>query len=290
MLRSALRIAGILTVAAAVSGSVVVLAPGRAVAKTRDCTPRPAANLAGCNYSGADLLSANFAGSDLRGANLSGADLNAADFTNANLRFADLQGAGIALDCDTEQCPGVSGFFTHRFEVGPNFTGANLHGANLAAVTLEGGTFNVGPPICLPPGCFQPSETYTAATLTGVKSGGVSGPPGSLPSGWELIDGYLTVPPPALLIARVLNPPTATHGVPYSAFLAIAAGGVPPYKWKIASGMLPQGLHLQPQSGMISGTPKSAGLSQFTIEVTDTKTHQPTTQRTQSLLVSLQIT
>src|SRR5579883_2128963 len=213
---------------ALLAGSLLIAAPAQAQAKTaRDCTPRPGVDLAGCNYSNADLLSANFSGSDLRGANLSGADLDAANFTGANLRFANLQGAGVVFDCDTEVCPGL-GWLLVVFATSPNFTNADLRGADLQSVVLRGETFDTGPPICVPHlGCVQPSETYPDAILTGVKSGGITGTPTSLPSGWELVDGYLTpiVPPPQITTTSL---PTGGVKVPYSATLT-ASGGNPPY-------------------------------------------------------------
>lgn len=48
-----------------------------------------------------------------------------------------------------------------------------------------------------------------------------------------------------------------------------AIGGEGPYTWSIASGQLPEGLVLNQQSGIISGTPTVAGNSQFTVRATD---------------------
>jgi len=47
-----------------------------------------------------------------------------------------------------------------------------------------------------------------------------------------------------------------------------AIGGVPPYKWSIATGALPAGLSLG-QAGQISGSPSAAGTANFTVKVTD---------------------
>jgi phospholipase C len=75
------------------------------------------------------------------------------------------------------------------------------------------------------------------------------------------------------------NPPAVTRqflpggvsGASYSATLK-ATGGVPPYSWSIASGVLPQGLTLNPSSGNISGTPNgAAGDSNFTAKVADSQ-------------------
>ena len=49
-------------------------------------------------------------------------------------------------------------------------------------------------------------------------------------------------------------------------------GGTPPYSFSISSGALSTGLVLNPSTGEISGTPTSAGFSQFTISIADSTT------------------
>lgn len=48
-----------------------------------------------------------------------------------------------------------------------------------------------------------------------------------------------------------------------------ASGGVSPYTWNILSGLLPAGLILDSQSGIVSGTPSRPGKYTFTVRVTD---------------------
>lgn len=80
---------------------------------------------------------------------------------------------------------------------------------------------------------------------------------------------------PASLQVSTTSLPSGTQGVAYSASLA-ATGGVPPYVWSIASGSLPSGLALS-SSGAITGIPSGAtGPSNFTVKVTDTKSHTAT--------------
>jgi hypothetical protein len=57
-------------------------------------------------------------------------------------------------------------------------------------------------------------------------------------------------------------------GVPYSTTL-IATDGTLPYKWSIASGLLPAGVTLGAATGTIAGTPTTSGTLSFTIHVTD---------------------
>ena len=69
---------------------------------------------------------------------------------------------------------------------------------------------------------------------------------------------------------------SATVGVAYTATI-MAANGVPPYTYAVASGSLPDGLTLttaMPMNGManaatISGTPTTAGVYSFTVQATD---------------------
>jgi uncharacterized protein (TIGR03437 family) len=62
--------------------------------------------------------------------------------------------------------------------------------------------------------------------------------------------------------------PEGTVGTPYSQRLE-AAEGTPPYTWSIMVGSLPSGLSLSSSTGVISGTPRAAGSSNFTVRVSD---------------------
>jgi hypothetical protein len=58
-------------------------------------------------------------------------------------------------------------------------------------------------------------------------------------------------------------------GVAYGQVSLSASGGIPPYTWTVSQGTLPGGLTLDP-SGIVSGTPSSAGAASFTVQVADT--------------------
>ncbi|WP_127532836.1 choice-of-anchor I family protein [Paenibacillus kobensis] len=73
----------------------------------------------------------------------------------------------------------------------------------------------------------------------------------------------ITVEPLAVKTATL---PYATAGVPYSAAVE-SSGGTKPYSYA-ASG-LPQGLGIDPLTGIIAGTPLAAGSSNVTVTVTD---------------------
>ncbi|MEI6664775.1 MAG: Ig domain-containing protein [Chloroflexota bacterium] len=57
-------------------------------------------------------------------------------------------------------------------------------------------------------------------------------------------------------------------GVAYSQTL-VGSGGVTPYTWSITTGTLPAGLTLTGTTGVIAGTPTTAGTSSFAVQVTD---------------------
>ncbi|MFL6277905.1 MAG: putative Ig domain-containing protein [Blastocatellia bacterium] len=68
--------------------------------------------------------------------------------------------------------------------------------------------------------------------------------------------------------------PEATVAVAYDRAL-VASGGRPDYLWIVDSGTLPPGLTLS-QSGNISGTPTTAGTSNFVVKVTDSNNSSAT--------------
>ena len=47
-----------------------------------------------------------------------------------------------------------------------------------------------------------------------------------------------------------------------------AQGGVPPYRWRLASGELPEGVQLTPE-GILTGRPAKSGIFPFTVSVED---------------------
>ena len=61
---------------------------------------------------------------------------------------------------------------------------------------------------------------------------------------------------------------TGQVGVAYSSAI-VPHGGTGPYTFAMASGSLPAGLTLNTSSGVISGTPTTAGPFSFTVKVTD---------------------
>ncbi|HSB10862.1 MAG TPA: putative Ig domain-containing protein [Blastocatellia bacterium] len=76
-------------------------------------------------------------------------------------------------------------------------------------------------------------------------------------------------PSPLKLITSILE--SAGRFSPYRQNLA-ASGGVGPYRWSIAEGALPDGLSLDPSTGLISGVPEKNGRFQFMLVLTDQST------------------
>jgi len=96
---------------------------------------------------------------------------------------------------------------------------------------------------------------------------------------WQLAQpgkGIFGQPSANLQIIVTPGPPTIDSSGPLQAIAGTAfnyqlsvAGGTPPYTWSIVSGALPSGLSLNSQTGLISGTPVTAGSSTFTAQVMD---------------------
>lgn len=65
------------------------------------------------------------------------------------------------------------------------------------------------------------------------------------------------------------RPVDGSVGNAYSFTLATNGGGIAPYIWAVKSGILPTGLTLNPNSGLIAGTPTAVGSFASVISVTD---------------------
>jgi hypothetical protein len=74
--------------------------------------------------------------------------------------------------------------------------------------------------------------------------------------------------------------------VPHQEYRAAlqATGGVLPLHWAVTAGAVPSGLHLDPETGVISGTPSETGDFHFTVTVTDSA--EPPQRATRELSLS----
>ncbi len=150
-----------------------------------------------------------------------------------------------------------------------------IAGTNLGGATaVEVGTaaeFAAGTPATLVlcsssgPGCFTVTSGVSldissmpahvaGAVQVRVVSLGISG-----------TGGYTYNPGPALLFPP---PPGGEVGVAYSDQLTVT-GGTSPYTWSVSAGTLPPGVTLGAATGLLSGTPTTAGTYAFTVRVTD---------------------
>ncbi|MCS5719732.1 putative Ig domain-containing protein [Herbiconiux sp. CPCC 205763] len=63
-------------------------------------------------------------------------------------------------------------------------------------------------------------------------------------------------------------PPSGQVGVPYSRQLTVT-NGTSPFTWSVTAGSLPPGITLGASTGLLSGTPTTAGTSTFTVQIVD---------------------
>lgn len=122
------------------------------------------------------------------------------------------------------------------------------------------------------------SGTLPAGLVLVASTGIISGIPTTASTSsvtFKVTDANAKTATKALAITINATPPSITTttladgytGVSYSQTL-VAAGGKTPYTWSRTAGSLPAGLSLS-SAGVISGTPTTAGTSNFTIQVKD---------------------
>ncbi|MFP5261881.1 MAG: Ig domain-containing protein [Blastocatellia bacterium] len=89
----------------------------------------------------------------------------------------------------------------------------------------------------------------------------------------------------------IVNPsalPEATVGRPYSRAF-VAAGGMGPYAYRKAAGVIPPGLALSP-GGTLSGTPTASGSYNFTAQVTDARGRMAQNSFSVMVIIPLSVT
>ena len=78
--------------------------------------------------------------------------------------------------------------------------------------------------------------------------------------------------------------PSGEKGKPYQAFIEVT-GGLPPYVYSIAEGVLPPGLNIDNSNGLISGKPESAGRFSVKTAVVDASIPAQKASKTYEILV-----
>ncbi len=134
------------------------------------------------------------------------------------------------------------------------------------------------------------------AGITLSAAGVLSGTPtvtGSYPFTVNVIDANkgiatasITLVVTAALTLTFPAPPSGTIGTAYTDTLT-AAGGTTPYTFSVSAGTLPAGLTLNASTGVVSGTPTTAGTSSFTVKVTDAKSATATFATSITILSSV---
>lgn len=127
------------------------------------------------------------------------------------------------------------------------------------------------------------SGTPTAAGTTTVTVLVTDSVGGAATRGLSLTISPAGVVPLSITTASLL--PGGTVGTVYNVTVA-ATGGTGTRSWSILSGNLPVGLTLNPSTGVISGTPTTAGTSSFTIQVQDSGSPQQSDQRQFNLTIN----
>lgn len=132
----------------------------------------------------------------------------------------------------------------------PPYTYSLAGGALPAGLTLTTGTLS-GTPTTAGPYAFTiravDSTGGTALTVERAYSG-------------QVLTSAITILPDSITGLLVGKPYTQTH---------TASGGTAPYTWAVIAGALPAGLTLATSTGIVSGTPTTAGPFSFTLRATD---------------------
>ncbi len=97
--------------------------------------------------------------------------------------------------------------------------------------------------------------------------------------------GGSTPPPATLTISTGATLPVGVVTSVYGPVTIAATGGTPPYTWSVSSGTAPAGLSLS-TSGVLSGTPTTAGSVSFTIQAKDSASSPKTATLMATLVVN----
>ncbi|WP_425598817.1 putative Ig domain-containing protein [Xanthomonas cannabis] len=136
------------------------------------------------------------------------------------------------------------------------YTFALSAGALPAGVTLNASGVLSGTPTASGSFNFTVSATDSGAPTTGSRA-------------YTLVVAGAAVNLPATTLAP------GTAGQAYSAAITPASGGIAPYTYTLAAGVLPAGITVNSATGALSGTPTAPGTYNFTLTATDSTSGTP---------------
>jgi hypothetical protein len=186
----------------------------------------------------------------------------------------------------------------------PTFAAPSSNGPSITTTALVGGTVGLSYRASL--AATGGTAPYTWSVVSGClpqglvleSSGSIIGTPTTPGLASFLVEATDSASPPAtstqaltidVVQALAINTPSllgGVVGVPYSMTLS-AYGGVPAeYTWAVSSGSLPPGITLAPTSGLLSGTPTSAGTYNFTLEASENE--PPDQSASQSYTITIE--
>lgn len=139
------------------------------------------------------------------------------------------------------------------------YTWSLTAGSLPAGLTMSGGGVITGTPTAL---TTSPTPSFTIQVADAARN-----------TGSQVFTLAVTLG--ALGFSNPSNLPAGLVGTAYSTTI-VPQGGIPPYLLQLASGSLPPGLTFNSSSGLISGTPTTAGTATFGIAVYDSSFHYDT--------------
>ena len=174
----------------------------------------------------AKLRDRDLARSNLEKASLENADLSGSDLSSSNM--AEVDAGGTAVPVDT----GATGASAHS--AAATARGAKLFGANLAKVNLKGAKLKY-------------------AGLARVSSGGITGQPKTLPSGWKLTVGYLVGPKANLANANLAGASLSSIKLATATLSGVRSGGITSKPSSLPAGWVCSGGFLLGPSANLAG-------------------------------------
>jgi hypothetical protein len=167
--------------------------------------------------------------------------------------------------------------------VGDTVTDGTLNQPYSAAVIPANGTGPYSYTVssgALPDGLSLDSGNGTISgtpTTAGTFTAAIQVSDSSLPTPQVATDDVtITIAAPGQLTVTTAALPDAAVGSAYAQAVAVT-GGTGPYAFTLTDGTLPDGLALDPASGIIYGTPTTVGATSFTVTVTDSASPAPAT-------------